>query len=227
MDGLHLTSTPLVPEVRLFLAEDPTILWARLEADAGHRLPAPFWASAWSGGQALARYVLDNPAVVAGQDVLDLASGSGMVAIAAALAGARTVTANDIDPHAAVAIAANARANGVRVELLVDDLLDGGDPGEPHVVLAGDALYNEALSARVLSFLGRVAERGARVLVGDPDRGWLPGDAWQTVETYRLGVAGVGEDAQLEKASVIVPRAVAGPVPRYAGASADWRNARR
>ena len=107
MDGLHLTSVPLVPEVRLFLAEDPTIFWARLEADAGRKLPAPYWASAWSGGQALARYVLDHPHVVADRRVLDLATGSGIVAIAAALAGARSVTANDTDPQALAAAAAS------------------------------------------------------------------------------------------------------------------------
>lgn len=208
MDGLQLTSAPLVPEVRLFLADDPTILWARLEADAGRTLPAPFWASAWSGGQALARYVLDHPEVVMNRRVLDLASGSGMVAIAAALAGAAAVTANDIDPYAAVAIIANANANGVRVEPLVADIVGGGGRGldDSCVVLAGDALYSDSVAVRILPFLAAVAERGGRVLIGDPGRGWVPRDSWETLATYRLPMIGAAEDSQITTTNVLTPR---------------------
>ena len=210
MDGLRLTSAPLVPEVRLFLAEDPTILWARLQAGAGGPVPAPFWASAWTGGQAVARYVLDHPETVAGRRVLDLASGSGIVAIAAALAGAALVTANDIDPGAAVAIRANAEANAVDIVPLVADILDDGDTlsGDVDVVLAGDVLYNDALAPRVLAFLTAVARQAAVVLVGDPGRGRVPSASWDTVATYP--VSGEAEDSLITGASVLRP-AVSSP----------------
>ena len=202
MDGLLLTRAPLVPEVKLFLAEDPTILWARLAAGVEGHVPAPFWASAWGGGQAIARYVLDHPETVAGKRELDLASGSGIVAIAAALAGARRVTANDVDPGAAVAIRANAHANAVAVEPLVADILD--DDPEDDVVLAGDVLYDDALAPRFLSFLERAARR-ATVLVGDPGRGRVPWASWDTVARYDF--AGESEDALITGVAVITPTA--------------------
>jgi predicted nicotinamide N-methyase len=208
MDGIRLMTAPLVPEVRLFLAEDPTILWARLEADAGKRLPPPYWASAWLGGQAVARYVLDNPHLVADRKVLDLASGSGMVAIAAALAGAHTVVANDVDTYAGLAIQANAHANGVRVVPLVADLLDGRHDAyeEADVVLAGDALYNAGLAGRLLPYLTVVARRGSQVIIGDPGRGWIPRSSWDTLATYALPSDDAGEDAQRTETSVLRPR---------------------
>jgi predicted nicotinamide N-methyase len=202
MDGLRLTCAPLVPEVRLFLAEDPTILWARLQAGAGGPVPAPFWASAWTGGQAVARYVLDHPETVAGRTVLDLASGSGLVAIAAALAGAATVTANDVDPGAEVAIRANAQANRVDVRPLIADILDAGRP-DAEVILAGDVLYDDALAPRFLRFLERHAGGPTTILVGDPGRGRVPPTRWDTVATYP--VDGEAEDAHITGASVITP----------------------
>jgi predicted nicotinamide N-methyase len=204
LDRLRLSRVPLVPEVRLFVAEDATVLWARLEAEAGQTLAPPFWASAWAGGQALARYVLDHPELVAGRPVLDLASGSGLVAIAAAMAGAAATTANDIDPYAVSAISANAEANGVAVDVMSDDLLDG-DGGGAEVVLAGDVFYNRSLAGRVLPFLHRLVERGAYVLVGDPDRGYLPHYWLRTVASYRLLVSGAAEDAQIERTNVLAP----------------------
>nr|WP_245908444.1 50S ribosomal protein L11 methyltransferase [Pseudosporangium ferrugineum] len=170
---MSLRPVAFVPEVALFLAEDPTLLWARLEAAEGRRLGPPFWASAWSGGQALARYVLDHPELVAGRRVLDIASGSGLVAIAAARAGAASVLANDVDPYAAAAIVTNARANEVDVTAVPHDVLDGDGEGA-EVILAGDALYEAALAVRVLAFLDRVAARGVLVLAGDPGRGHVP-----------------------------------------------------
>ncbi|BCB84241.1 class I SAM-dependent methyltransferase [Phytohabitans suffuscus] len=197
---------PLVPEVRLFLAEDAIILWARLEAAAGRSLPAPYWASAWPGGQALARYILDHPATVAGRTVLDIASGSGLVAIAAAMAGAREVTANDVDPYAITAITANARANGVVMSPAAGDLLDGdGDGAE--VVLAGDALYDGPMACRVVPFLTRAVDRGAHVLVGDPDRQHLPADRLRPLATYHTAVTSPPEDAQIRRADVFAVRA--------------------
>lgn len=203
-DELCLTRVPLVPEVRLFLADDAVIYWARLEAAVGQALPAPFWASAWAGGQALARYVLDHPGVVAGRSVLDLASGSGMVGIAAAMAGASAVVANDIDPYAVAAIAANAEANGVSVAVSQDDLLDG-DANGVDVVLAGDALYQQAIADRMLRFLVRAANSGAHVLVGDPGRGHIA-DVLEVVARYRIPVIDVPEDANLQECTVFTVR---------------------
>jgi predicted nicotinamide N-methyase len=205
IDQLQLTRVPLVPEVRLFLAVDAIILWARLEAGAGGPLPAPFWASAWAGGQALARYVLDNPATVAGRKVLDIASGSGIVAIAAAMAGARAVTANDVDPYAMAAIRSNARVNHVAVSPLLGDLADGdGDGAE--VVLAGDVLYDQRMADRVVPFLARMADRGAYVLLGDPGRGHVPDDRLELVASYQVLAVGTPEDAQLQQTNVYAAR---------------------
>lgn len=202
-----MSPVPLVPEVHLFLAEDPMLLWARLEAeDDVTTLPAPFWASAWTGGQALARYVLDNPDVVAGRRVLDIASGSGLVAIAAALAGAATVTANDIDGYAIAAIQANANANGVQIDCDPTDLT-AGDGGDAEVILAGDALYNLDIANAVLPFVTRAAARGATVLIGDPGRGHAPSGRLRTLATYHLPTMGAAEDAQNERASVLTPLA--------------------
>lgn len=198
-------TVPLAPEVRLFLAEDAILLWARLEAEAGRRLPPPFWASAWLGGQALARYVLDNPTVVTDRRVLDLASGSGLVAIAAAIAGAGEVDANDVDPYAIAAIEMNAQVNDVAIQPRWADLLDGDGAGAD-VVLAGDILYSPGLAERALPFLARAAERGALVLVGDPDRGHLPHDWLETVASYPVPMVGAPEDAQIEHTSVLTPR---------------------
>ncbi|MDG4762708.1 50S ribosomal protein L11 methyltransferase [Solwaraspora sp. WMMD406] len=201
-DQLRLTRVPLAPEIRLYLAEDPTLLWARLEAAAGRRLPPPFWASAWAGGQALARYLFDHPEVVAGRRVLDLASGSGLVAIAAAMAGAATVAANDIDPYATTAISLNAIANEVRVTITRDDLLDEGLV-DVDVVLAGDALYSGELAAQVLPFLSRHTDQGVRVLVGDPGRGHCTVDRLEPVARYRRATLGVAEDSLIDRVQVL------------------------
>ncbi|WP_436970556.1 class I SAM-dependent methyltransferase [Micromonospora avicenniae] len=205
MDRLRLAPVSLVPEVRLVMAEDAILLWARLEAEAGRVLPPPFWASAWAGGQGLARYVLDHPDTVAGCHVLDVASGSGLVAIAAAIAGAAKVTANDIDPYSIAAINANAHANGVELTLSSTDLLDT-DADDVDVVLAGDALYHPSVAARMLPFLARVATKGTRVLVGDPDRGHLAHDWMERLATYEVPISGAPEDAQLQLTSVLKPR---------------------
>ncbi|MEU4420421.1 50S ribosomal protein L11 methyltransferase [Actinoplanes sp. NPDC024001] len=162
---------PFIPEITLRQAEEPIALWEVTEAD-GTSQPPPFWAFAWAGGQALARHILDEPDLVAGRSVLDLATGSGLVAVAAARAGAHPVTANDIDPFSLAAAEANAEANGVRVELVEGDLLDGDD--RYGVVLAGDVFYSREMAGRVLPFLRRAAGRGSLVLVGDPGRAYLP-----------------------------------------------------
>jgi predicted nicotinamide N-methyase len=175
---------PLVPEVRLLVAADVVALWEAMEEERGG--PAdqpPFWAAAWPGGQALARYVLDSRAAVAGRPVLDLGSGSGLVAVAAALAGAAPVTASEIDPFGHAAIALNARLNGVRPVDVVGDVL-AGPPPRSGVVLAGDVCYEREMTERVLPYLAAARAVGCDVLVGDPGRPYLPADRLAAVATY-------------------------------------------
>ncbi|MEU4803771.1 50S ribosomal protein L11 methyltransferase [Actinosynnema sp. NPDC023587] len=179
----HTTArpVPLAPEILLHTATDITALW-----ESTGRPDPPFWAFPWAGGQALARHLLDHPDLVAGRTVLDLAAGSGLVAIAAATTGAATVTANDVDPAAGTAIALNADANHVTLDIVIADLLDT-DPTHD-VVLAGDVFYDRDMTARVLPFLRRAHHRGATVLVGDPQRAHRPRDGFHHVATYRVPV---------------------------------------
>ncbi|GAA0455722.1 50S ribosomal protein L11 methyltransferase [Paractinoplanes deccanensis] len=176
---------PFVPEITLYQAEEPIALWEKTEESGGEQ-PPPFWAFAWAGGQALARHVLDDPGLVAGRSVLDLATGSGLVAVAAAKAGARPVTANDVDPYSLAAAEANAAANGVEVRTVEADLLDTDDPYG--VVLAGDVFYSREMAARVLPFLRRAAGRGSLVLIGDPGRAYLPSEGLVRRASYDVPV---------------------------------------
>jgi predicted nicotinamide N-methyase len=202
LDGLRLERVAMAPEIRLHLAEDAIVLWARMEAEAGRELPAPFWASAWLGGQALARFLLDHRELVAGRRVLDVAAGSGVVGIAASLAGADSVTANDIDPYAAIAIELNARANDVDISVDHHDLLDG-DGGDAEVVLAGDVFYSPSMAGAMLAFLERASARGARVLIGDPGRGDLPDERLRIIATFPTAEAASLVDAQIEHVHVL------------------------
>ncbi|MEU4472970.1 50S ribosomal protein L11 methyltransferase [Micromonospora sp. NPDC023888] len=204
LDRLRLVPTPFVPEVRLHLAEDAIVWWARMEAAAGHALPAPYWASAWAGGQALARHLLDHPELAAGRRVLDLAAGSGLVAIAAALAGAAKVVANDIDPYAVAAVILNARANRVAVDVTGDDLLDTTD-ADADLVVAGDVFYDRAMAEKMLPFLQRAAARGAEVLVGDPGRGHLPADRLTVLADYPVPTTEPSVDSSLRRVQVLRP----------------------
>jgi predicted nicotinamide N-methyase len=203
LDSLHQVQVPLVPEIRLHLAADAIILWARIEADAGARLAAPFWASAWLGGQALARFVLDHPHIVAGRRVLDLGAGSGLVAIAASLAGAAAVTANDIDPYAQTAIRMNALANAAQIQVGCDDMLDGNGSGDADLVLAGDVFYNGPMAQAVLRFLVRASACGAQVLVGDPGRAHLPDGYFTVIATYASAGAAALAEAETEHVHVL------------------------
>jgi predicted nicotinamide N-methyase len=191
---------PLVPEVVLRGADDVIALWEATDEHA-----PPFWAFPWAGGQALARYVLDHPEVVTGRRVLDLAAGSGLVAIAARLAGAADVTANDIDTLSTAAIPLNADLNGVTVTVTTGDLLgtraDGFD-----VVLAGDVFYDRDMARRVLPFLRAVADRGAAVLVGDPQRAHLPHAEFTVLASYDVPVHGALESAQVKRTTVLRPK---------------------
>ncbi len=194
----RLSPVPFVPEVLLHQADEPIALWERTE-DGGAEQPPPFWAFAWAGGQALARYVLDSPGLVTGRSVLDLATGSGLVAIAAVRAGAGPVTANDIDPLSLAAVRANAGANDAAVRAVEGDLLDTDDAYG--VVLAGDVFYSREMAGRVLPFLRRAAARGALVLVGDPGRAYLPGGLTERA-VYDVPVSEALESVSIRRTTV-------------------------
>jgi predicted nicotinamide N-methyase len=200
-DGLHLVAVPLAPEIRLHLASDATVFWARMQAEARIAVAAPFWASAWLGGQALARFILDHPNVVAGRRVLDLAAGSGIVSVAASLAGAARVTANDIDPLAVAAVEMNARANAVDIEVSCTTMME--EDLSADVVLVGDAFYSQSMAETVLPVLERACARGARVLVGDPGRADLPRGRLQTLATYWAADAAAATDAEVKWVHVL------------------------
>jgi predicted nicotinamide N-methyase len=169
-----ISTPPLVPEVPLRLATEVTPIWQATEETLARRgLPPPYWAFAWAGGQALARYLLDHPEVVTGRRVLDFGSGSGLVAIAAAKAGAALVLAAEIDPFAAAAIAANAALNDVCVAVTTDEQLGGTDPPW-EVITAGDVCYEREMADRVTAWLRVWAGSGRLVLLGDPGRAYLP-----------------------------------------------------
>jgi len=169
-----IVAPPLVPEIRLYLATEMTPIWqATEETLARGAVPPPYWAFAWAGGQALARYLLDHPETVLGREVLDIGSGSGIVAIAAAKAGASRVVAAEIDHFAAAAIALNTALNGVTVRIEMRDLLDRAAAGWG-VALAGDICYEEPMSSRAMTLLRRIAARGRLALLGDPGRSYLP-----------------------------------------------------
>lgn len=193
----HLRAVASVPEIRLHLAGDVVALWERMSPDDGEaEVPLPFWACAWAGGVGLARFLLDHPHVVAGRTACDVATGSGLVAIAAAQAGALGVTAADVDPCALAAVGLNAVANGVGVATVCGDALAGA--GADHdVVLIGDAFYDAQIADRALRFVDRAHAAGARVLVGDPGRAHLPQSRFTPVAVY--DVAGTG---QLEASEV-------------------------
>ena len=174
---------PLVPEVRLHVADDVVALWEAMEDAGGAGEAPPFWAAAWPGGQALARAVLDDPSTVAGRRVLDLGSGSGLVALAAVLAGARHVLASDVDPFSRTAVAVNAGLNGLSGISVTGDVLDR-EPPAVDVVLAGDVCYDREMTERVLPFLDRARARGCEVLVGDPGRPYLPHERLEPVAAY-------------------------------------------
>jgi predicted nicotinamide N-methyase len=203
--GTRLGPVPLVPEIRLYQASDPISLWQRTEATSGRTgLDPPFWAFAWAGGQALARYLLDHPQTARGRDVIDIASGSGLVAIAAAMAGAAAVTAYDIDPLATEAIEVNAAANGVTVRAVCADVLDRDDlpPPGTGLVLVADAFYQRDLAAGVMRFAGRGHARGAVVLTADFGRAYLPRDRLKPLASYDVPGQSVTEDSDTKRTTI-------------------------
>ncbi|PTM96401.1 class I SAM-dependent methyltransferase [Mycoplana dimorpha] len=201
LDNTSVLSPPHVPEIRLRLASEAHDLWLKTEEELEEiGLPPPFWAFAWAGGQGLARYVLDHPATVRGCSVLDFASGSGLVAIAAKLAGAAEVVAADIDPLSQTAIRLNAALNGVRIDHRGDDLI-GQDLGWD-VVLAGDVFYDRTFALALIPWFSRLAGRGATVLVGDPGRSYCPREQMHSLVTYEVPVTRALEDSEIKRTTV-------------------------
>jgi predicted nicotinamide N-methyase len=206
-ENTRLLAPPLVPGLRLHLADEAVPLWRKTEEELGEMgLPPPFWAFAWAGGQALARYVEERPQLVAGKRVLDFASGSGLVAIAAAMAGAGRVEASDIDEFARAAIALNAAENRVDVAVLAEDVV-GADHGWD-VVLAGDVSYQRDMAEVVTAWLEKLARRGALVLIGDPRRSYLALDRLECLTEYSVPVTRELEDSEIKRTGVFRFRTV-------------------
>jgi predicted nicotinamide N-methyase len=193
-----LIAPPLVPEIRLYLATEVEPIWRRTEEELTREgVPPPYWAFAWAGGQALARYVLDNPDSVRGKRILDIGSGSGLVGIAAAKAGAMSVLAADIDAFACAAIRLNAQANGVAIAATQDDVI--GTSGDWNVILVGDLFYERPLAERLLAWL-----RGQKisVLLGDPGRSYFPRSGVEKCATYSVQTTRDLEDREIRETGV-------------------------
>ena len=196
-----LIAPPLVPEVRLHLTTEVVPLWRKTEEELeAEGVPPPYWAFAWAGGQALARYVLDHAELVRGKPVLDFGSGSGLVAIAAAKSGAAHVLAADIDRFAAAAIMVNSEANAANLEVTTDDII--GSSGKWQAILVGDMCYERPLAERLLAWLQERARGGATVLLGDPGRSYFPKSGVEKLATYRVQTTRELEDREIRETSV-------------------------
>lgn len=196
-----LVAPPHVPEIQLHLATEAHELWLKTEDELQKiGLPPPFWAFAWAGGQGLARYIIDNPKIVSGKRVVDFASGSGLVAIAAAKAGASNVVAADIDPWAATAVRLNANLNRVDVSFVGDDLV--GQSIDADMLLAGDVFYDRDFATLLTPWFTMLVEKGVTVLVGDPGRAYLPKERMEVCAIYEVPVTRALEDSDIKKTTV-------------------------
>lgn len=197
-DNTELLTPPLVPEIKLHLASEVVPLWRKTEEELAEiGVPPPYWAFAWAGGQALARYVLDHPEIAAGKQVLDFGAGSGLVALAAAKAGARHVIAADIDPFAIAAIARNARANRLAVETVDRDMIGSAEHFD--LILVGDMCYERPLAERLMAWL---KETPADILLGDPGRSYFPKSGLTRLATYNVPTTRELEDREIRETSV-------------------------
>ncbi|WP_174801483.1 class I SAM-dependent methyltransferase [Martelella limonii] len=197
LDNTEILSPPHVPEIRLRLASEVHDLWVKTESELEEiGVPPPFWAFAWAGGQGLARFVLDHPETVAGKHVVDFATGSGLVGIAAAKAGAASVLAADIDPFAVIAAAINAELNGVPLAITRDNLMN--TVPDCDVLLAGDVFYDAEWAGLLLPWFSFLAAGGIRIVVGDPGRAYCPRDRLQKLAEYQVPVTRVLEDSEVK-----------------------------
>jgi predicted nicotinamide N-methyase len=202
-ENTALIAPPHVPEIRLHMADEAHDLWHRTEEELEEiGLPPPYWAFAWAGGQGLARHLLDAPATVAGKKVLDLAAGSGIVAIAAMLAGAAHTVANDIDPFCEAAIGLNAHENGALVSFDGTELLERPPPEAFDVILAGDVFYDQGMSKRLVRWFGEAAAMGTTVLIGDPGRSYLPVERLSELTVHKVAVTRALEDSEVKRTTV-------------------------
>ena len=198
----RLQSPPHVPELRLYLADEITPIWRLTEEELGAMgLPPPFWAFAWAGGQAIARYLLDHPSEAASRRVVDFATGSGLVAIAAMKAGAASALGADIDGFCAAAVEANARENAVSVAFTDRDLLDAPPP-DADLITAGDICYEKPLAERVLAWLALAHAQGTRVLIGDPGRSYFPKQGLVKLAEYQVETTRELEDMAVKRTGV-------------------------
>jgi predicted nicotinamide N-methyase len=198
----RLQAPPHTPELKLHLADEITPIWKLTEEELGAiGLPPPFWAFAWAGGQALARYLLDHPGEVAGKRVVDFATGSGIVAIAAARAGADDVLAADIDGFCGAAVALNAAANGVAVRFTDANLL-AADPPAADVICAADVCYEKPLAEAVMAWLQQARAAGTRVLIGDPGRSYFPKSGLAKLAEYQVPTTRELEDMEVKRTAV-------------------------
>ena len=198
----RLQAVPHAPEISLWLADEITPLWRLTEEELGEMgLPPPFWAFAWAGGQALARWLLDHPDQVAGQRVIDLATGSGLVAVAAMKAGAASVLAADIDPFCAAAVAANAKSNDVEIAFTDANLLDAPPP-PADLICAGDVFYEKPMAEAVMIWLKQAQANGTRVIVGDPGRTYFPKSGLTLLAEYTVPTTRELEDQEVKRSRV-------------------------
>jgi predicted nicotinamide N-methyase len=198
----QLSAPPLVPELKLYLAAESLPIWQKTEDELGQlNVPPPYWAFAWAGGQALARYILDTPTTTRGTRVLDLGTGSGLTALAAMRAGATSVLAADIDTLALAAVRLNAEANGITLETTAVNLLAQA-PQPFDVVLVGDLFYERQLADAVISYIDAAHAQGARILIGDPQRNYFPKTRFTQVAEYRVPVTRELEDSEIKRTAV-------------------------
>lgn len=198
----RLQAVPHTPEISLWLADEVTPIWRMTEEELGAiGLPPPFWAFAWSGGQGLSRWLLDNPSEVRGKTVIDFATGSGLVGIAAMKAGAASVLGADIDPFCEAAVRLNAQANSVAVDFTDANLLDAPPP-HVDVICAGDVCYEKPMTEQVLAWLAQARAQGSRVLIGDPHRTYFPRDGLEFLAEYQVQTTRELEDFAIKRTSV-------------------------
>ncbi len=198
----RLQVVPHAPEISLWLADEITPIWKLTEEELGGLgLPPPFWAFAWAGGQGLARWVLDHPEAFTGKTVVDFATGSGLVGIAAMKAGAAAVLCADIDPFCEAAVRLNAGANAVPLSFTAADLLDASPP-EVDVICAGDVQYEQPMAGRVMDWLKEARRQGARVLIGDPHRTYFRAEGLTFLAEYQVPTTRELEDFAVKRSSV-------------------------
>ncbi len=198
----RIKPVPHAEEIRIHVADEAMELWQKTEDELGELgLAPPFWAFAWAGGQGLARYILDTQELVEGRQVLDFACGSGLVGIAAMMAGAASCHAVDIDPFALAAAELNADLNGVKLSFETADIT-ASEPPAADIVFCGDVFYDKHMADKVMDLIDRLLARGTEVLVGDPGRSYLPKSRLTELADYRVPVVGALEDNEIKHTKV-------------------------